>query len=74
MTREQMLELIENSISPCNSTYKDHRKKTANRVLEVIEDAGMLPPKRNDIYIHSTYGENSPMGYYTWENDNAKEA
>lgn len=60
MKRSQMLEIIEETLHPCNSSYKSSRKETAERLLEVIEQL-MLPPER---YI--------PMGPYetvesSWE-------
>lgn len=48
MKRSEMLRLIEETISPCNSTYKDHRVKAANRILDAIEEAGMQPPMRTE--------------------------
>ena len=44
MKKSNMLEIIEDAISPCNSTYKDSRVRTSARILKVIEEAGMLPP------------------------------
>ena len=57
MKRTEMLELIEEVLHPCNGTYKTSREKTAKRVLDLIEEEGMLPPCENCI-------NNLPCDYY----------
>jgi Zn-finger protein len=45
MKKMEALKLIEEQITPCNSCYKDHRKKAAERILNALLKAGFLPPR-----------------------------
>ncbi len=44
MKRSDMLTLISDAIKPCNSMHKSSRDKAAERILDAIEEAGMVPP------------------------------
>ena len=44
MKRTEILTLIEKALSPCNSAYRLSRERTAVRILDKVEEAGMLPP------------------------------
>ena len=61
MKRSEMLLEIEEALQPCNSTYKTSRVKTAKRLLDLIEDLGMLAPAYHlEIFDVMDYG---------WENE-----
>jgi hypothetical protein len=49
MKRSEMLSIIEEAIAPCNSCYKEHREKAAKRILDAIEEKGMLPPPEGTV-------------------------
>jgi len=53
MKKSEALTLIEESIRPCNCTYKAHRERAAIRILEVLLEAGMLPP--DNWYIDNRF-------------------
>jgi hypothetical protein len=49
MKKEELIKLIEEAISPCNSTYKAHREETAKRIFEIVSKY-MGPPEMEGIY------------------------
>ncbi len=68
MKRSEMLEKIEETLQPCNSTYEISRVRTAGRLLDVMEEAGMLPPKTLGIDIKNS----KVAGYkimFEWEEE-----
>ena len=68
MQRSKMLKIIENEISPCNSTYKKHRQDAAERILSTIEKSGMLPPRIKGAY--EVLGFNFYRENNYWESEN----
>ena len=44
MKRSEMLEIISDAVQPCNSTYKESRDRTAERILTIMEKLEMRPP------------------------------
>lgn len=59
MKRSEMLSIIAEAINPCISAYDKHKVSAAQRVLDEIEKAGMLPPHNKKqippLYYHEMH-------------------
>lgn len=74
MKRSDMLEILSDAVQPCNSTYKTSRDKTAERILDIMEKAGMLAPNYKSDYTlrRSTYYTPNDVAneFHKWEEEN----